>query len=308
MEKRTFISILVLTITVLGVGFFLSIPNSNESSDKQVTTQEERLTPEKEITHGHGLAVDVSDPNKLYIATHHGLLVLVNDKELYRIGKSRDDFMGFSPHPSDPNILFSSGHPATGGNIGFQKSRDGGVTWEKISSGVDGPVDFHTMAVSPVNPDLIYGWYRGNIQRSQDAGKTWEIINRDVLAISLAADSHDEQTVYAATPNGRGLLVSRDKGINWTSLTKTLEGGQTVVVAVHPSDANTLFTFAEKLGGLGKSTDGGKTWKKSNEPFAGETVLHIASSKINPNIVYVLTHENKLFKSIDTGETWSRIR
>src|SRR3990170_2525273 len=68
---------------------------------------ESDLTPTDTITHGHGLAVDVSDPSKVYIATHHGLLLLQNEKDLYRIGKSRDDYMGFSPHPTESNVFFS---------------------------------------------------------------------------------------------------------------------------------------------------------------------------------------------------------
>ena len=266
------------------------------------------LYPEQAISHGHGLAVDVKDFTKLYIATHYGLLVLVNEKDLYRVGKSRDDYMGFSPHPTEASIFFSSGHPSYGGNIGFQKSEDGGFTWKKVSNGVNGPVDFHAMAVSPVNPNLIYGWYQGNIQRSADQGKNWEVVNRDLLAVYLAADSQDENIVYAATPRGQGVAVSRDKGANWSSLSPALEGGAVSVIAINPQDAKILLTFSEKLGGLGKSTDGGTTWKKVPEGFSGQTILHIAFSRSEPNIVYALTHENKLYKSVDAGDTWTQIR
>ena len=36
------------------------------------------------------------------------------------------DYMGFIPHPTDPSLLFASGHPAGGGNLGFIVSNDGG--------------------------------------------------------------------------------------------------------------------------------------------------------------------------------------
>src|SRR3989338_507722 len=131
---------------ILGIIFLIIIANActqnNQDSNK--------LYPVKGFAHGHGLAADVSDPNKLYIATHHGLFVLVNEKELYQIGKSQDDFMGFSVHPIQSNTVYTSGHPTTGGNLGFQKSEDGGFTWRKISDGFDGAVDFHAMSVSPV--------------------------------------------------------------------------------------------------------------------------------------------------------------
>ena len=265
------------------------------------------LTSEKKITHGHGLAVDIANSQNLYIATHHGLLVLKNEKDLYRLGASYDDYMGFTPHPQNSEVFYSSGHPQRGGNLGFQKSEDGGYTWQEISGGVDGPVDFHAMAISPVNPNLLYGWYRGALQRSLDAGKTWEIINNNLLIVQLTADPQNEDTAYAATPDGKGILISRDSGVTWNSLSKDLEGGQVSLVALHPSRAQELFTFAEKLGGLGKSIDGGKTWNKIRDDFNGETVLYVTFDKQNQNTMYLLTHQNAIYKSSNNGETWSKI-
>ncbi|MHB1128905.1 MAG: WD40/YVTN/BNR-like repeat-containing protein [Ilumatobacteraceae bacterium] len=296
---------IILAFVVIGGGVFLLTPQSNSDDNDSSSNA---LTPETSITHGHGLAIDVQDPSKLYIATHEGLLVLINDKDLYRVGKSTDDYMGFSPHPTDANILFSSGHPSGGGNIGFQKSEDGGFTWKKISNGVNGPVDFHVMAVSPVNPNLIYGWNQGDLQRSTDQGENWEIVNSDLLPIYLVADTQDENTVYIATTDGQGVMVSRDKGATWAPLSPELEGGAVSVVAIRPQDSTTLLTFSETLGGLGKSTDAGKTWKKVSEGFNGEVLLQIVFSRLDPNIVYALTHENSLYKSTDAGDTWSQIR
>ncbi len=291
-------------VIIIGGGILLFSGGGDNTTNSNPANN---LYPEQTITHGHGLAVDVKDGSTLYIATHHGLLLLQNEKDLYRVGKSKDDYMGFSQHPIEANVFFSSGHPSYGGNIGFQKSEDGGFTWKKVSNGVSGPVDFHAMAVSPVNPNLIYGWYQGNIQRSIDQGKNWEIVNRDLLAVYLAADSQNESIVYAATPRGQGVMVSRDKGVSWSSLSPELEGGVVSVIAVHPKNSNVLVTFSEKLGGLGKSIDQGKTWQKVREVFNGETVLHIAFDRNNSSVVYALTHENKLYKSVDTAGTWKQV-
>jgi len=302
--NKKYIEIIIVVIIIVG-GIFLF---SQKKKDIPSDSFSSNLYPEQSITHGHGLAVDVADSKKLYIATHHGLMVLINEKDLYRVGKNEDDYMGFSVHPSNANIFFSSGHPSFGGNIGFQKSEDGGVTWKKISEGINGPVDFHAMAISPINPNLIYGWFQGNIQRSIDQGKTWEIVNGNLLSVYLAADSQDEKMVYAATPKGEGVLVSRDQGETWSSLSSELEGGAVSAIAIHPQDSKILLTFSEKLGGLGKSIDSGKNWNKINEEFNKETILHLAFNRNNLSIVYALTHENKLYKSVDTGDTWIRIR
>jgi len=270
------------------------------STNNQITSKE--LTPVSAITHGHGLAVDVTDPNIIYIATHHGLLVLKNEKDLYQVGNSKDDYMGFSPHPTDPKTFFSSGHPATGGNIGFQKSEDGGFSWEKISDGLNGPVDFHAMTVSPINPKLIYGWFQGALQRTSDEGKTWQIAGQtDFSVVNLTADPKDENIIYAASP--QGLMVSKNKGESWNTLIE----GFVSTVAIDPNDSQKLLSFSEKHGMAG-SSDGGLNWEKFSERFNEETPLFISFSKQNPEIVYTLTEKNSIFKSINSGIAWSKIR
>ena len=78
-------------------------------------------------THIHGIAVDRQDPSRLLIATHHGLFRTGPGGKAERISEVQD-FMGFNPHPSDPDTLYASGHPAKGGNLGFIASTDRGRT------------------------------------------------------------------------------------------------------------------------------------------------------------------------------------
>lgn len=301
-DKTFIISVIVVTLVLLGGAIWWS---GRESGEPPVTVSNQgvelKLYPEDEITHGHGLAVDVTDSNKVYIATHHGLLVLVNEKDLYRVGTSRDDYMGFSVHPTDPHIFFSSGHPEAGGNVGFQKSEDAGSTWKKISNGLGGPVDFHAMAVSPVHPDLVFGWYQGNIQRSEDGGKNWVKFPTPVPFVALAADTKDENVVYAASP--QGLFKSQDKGQTWEKLVE----GYVAAISIHPTDSQMLLISSEKLG-LAKSSDSGKNWQKIQTNFNGESPLFIAFDKQKSATVYILTEKNSLYKSTDTGSTWSKIR
>lgn len=298
--KNKIIYIVLLIIVLLAVGFIYFSTSKSKTSVQN--TVKGKLIPVSSITHGHGLSVDINDPSIVYIATHHGLLVLKNDKDLYQVGNKKDDYMGFSPHPNNSKILFSSGHPESGGNIGFQKSVDGGFTWEKVSDGVNGPVDFHALTVSPANPALMYGWYQGALQRSTDGGNSWEIVsNTTVPIVNLAADPKNENIVYAASP--QGLLVSKNKGVDWS----TLFDGFVSVIAINPKDSQKLLSFSEKYG-LALSNDGGKTWKKSNETFKGETPLFISFNKQDPEVLYALTEKNSIYKSSDGGELWDKIR
>lgn len=276
------------------IGGALLLTKSGEAPSKTV---------EPTLQHVHGFAVDVANPDRLLIATHHGLLEF-SDNSLSQIGTAGDDLMGFTPHPRDASIFFSSGHPAGGGNLGFQKSTDGGLTWKKISDGMNGPVDFHSMTVSMANPDIVYGHF-GKLQLSSDGGTTWEFAKGSVQPISLSTDPIEENIVYAATASG--VLVSEDRADTWRSLSAQLDGGAVSVFAVSPDKTYSL-AFSQALGGLGKSVDSGITWNKIDEAFNGEVLTFIAFSKTVPSTVYAFTQANSIYKSADKGATWTKLR
>ena len=304
-KKYLIIGIILLIITFI----FAHSPQKRLKKSTKANIAFQKLIPAREITHGHGLTVDIKDPKTLYIATHHGLYVLINDKDLYQLGDNNNDYMGFSPSVNNSKEFFASGHPEAGGNIGLQKSEDGGFSWKQISDGLDGPVDFHSLSVSPKSPNLIFGWFKGKIQRSTDGGLNWEAsYPTKFFATSLIADTTNENIVYATTPQGPGVMVSRDKGESWSLLSGELQGGIVSTLAIDPNDSQKLLVFSEKLGGLAKSSDGGKTWQKINELFNKEEILYLAISRTDPNIVYALSHKNSIYKSVDSGETWNKIR
>lgn len=298
MQKYIFLAGGAFLFLVIGILVFGS--KTSEQGDAS-----NPLTPARSFSHSHGIAVDVVDSNKVYIATHEGLFLLANDTDLFQIGKMRDDLMGFSPHPTEANVFFSSGHPARGGNIGFQKTTDGGMSWEKVSPGLGGPVDFHSMAVSTANPSIVYGFFGGRLQRSVDAGESWEYAKGTIAPISLTTHPENANKIYAATQNG--VLTSNDRGDTWTSVSSQLEGGAVSVFALNPIDSNRALAFAEKLGGLGISTDGGASWQAVTEKFNGDAVLYLAHAA-DASVVYALTDNNSVYKSGDQGEVWSKVK
>lgn len=289
-------------VVVLLLGSLFFFGSSDKPSENGV---ENNLTPVSSFSHSHGIAVDVSDATKVYIATHEGLFLLRNDTDLFQIGETRDDLMGFSPHPTEATTFFSSGHPARGGNIGFQKTTDGGLSWTRVSDGLGGRVDFHSMTVSRVNPDIVYGFFGGKLQRSMDGGRAWKYAKGIIAPISLSSDPRNENVVYASTQHG--VQVSKDNGDTWESISPQLEGGAVSVFALDPSSGYVL-TFSERLGGMGKSTDGGVSWQKISERFGGEAVLYISYGTSKSGLVYALTNTNSVYKSTDSGNTWAKIR
>ncbi len=249
----------------------------------------------REQTHIHGLAVDRQDPQSLLIATHHGLFRSGPDGKAERVSVVQD-FMGFTQHPSDPGTLYASGHPADGGNLGFIASTDGGATWEQVSPGEGGPVDFHQMTVSPADPMVVYGAF-GGLQVSRDGGKTWSVAGPlPERLIDLAASAQDADTVYAATESG--LLVSKDAGGTWAAV----EGSPVSMVEVAPD--GTLYAFVVGQG-LMRSAEGELDLESVGAGWGGRILLHLAVDPANKERVFVATHEGEILASTDGGTSWT---
>lgn len=274
------------------------------------------LTPVPSISymfdnHIHGLGYD-SQNQRLFVATHYGLFVW-KDGKLFQLGRNRDDFMGFSLHPTNPNIIYTSGHPEKGGNMGVTKSEDGGVSFKRIFEGLEGKtVDFHSMTISPAKPSILYGSFLGRLYRSKDGGKNWQFaLGRGLPehgfcwgAPCLSADSKDAKVVYAGAPNG--LLISHDFGENWIPLNSEL--GAVAGVGVDPSDSKRWFAFTQKFG-LAASRDGGKDWQARNSGIKlsrQEFVFAFAFDRKNSSHLFAATGE-QILRSTDGGESWEKI-
>jgi hypothetical protein len=140
MNKRRLLSIVLAAVFIAaGTGYLLAGSHGTTATTLAALLQR---------THIHGIAVDLADPSRIHLATHHGFYAVALDGTAELLSERRDDFMGFTPHPTDPHTLFASGHPEGGGNLGFIASTDGGRVWTKLADGVGGPVDFHQMDVS----------------------------------------------------------------------------------------------------------------------------------------------------------------
>jgi photosystem II stability/assembly factor-like uncharacterized protein len=192
----------------------------------------------------------------------------------------------------------------------------------------------------PNQPNLFYfGATGGGVWKTADGGRTWDNISDgffggSIGAISVSKSDHNviyvgggEQTVRGNVSSGYGVWKSVDAGKTWTSL--GLKKSRHVPrIAIHPTNPDIV--YAGVLGnlykptqerGVYKSTDGGKTWKKTL--FANEHagVVDLQMDPTNPRILYASTWRvnrtpyslnsggegSALWKSTDSGETWKEI-
>jgi photosystem II stability/assembly factor-like uncharacterized protein len=266
------------------------------SSFATTGAKSETLAELPQHTHYHGITFNRSGTSVLLLATHHGLFAIDKDGTATLVSPVQD-FMGFAPDPANPLTYYASGHPASGGNSGFLRSADGGASWTQLSEGVDGPVDFHQMDVSPVDSKIIYGNY-GKLQVSRNGGSTWTIAGDTPPAlVALAASSLDAQRLYGATE--KGLYVSDDAGATWRAAAFP---GQVVSMA---ETANGL-TYAYVLGrGLVKADEKNlDQWTVLSNEFGESVPLHLAVDQKNNQHLALTTHKSELLESRDGGATW----
>lgn len=249
------------------------------------------------ISHIHGIAVDRTDPSRLYLATHDGVYLTSRDGTAEQLSADRNDYLGFTAHPAETGIFYASGHPPSGGNTGVIVSRNGARDWQELASGANGRVDFHAIAVSLAEPNVVYGLYR-DIQVSRDGGRTWEVIgSAPPDTVDIAASAVSAHTLYAATSNG--LMVSRSGGRGWNSAGPT--GQPVTLVEIAPDGSIYAFVVGR---GLLKGSPGTFVWEPIMQDFGDHIFLHLSIDPRAPNRMFAVTRESKLLASTDGGKTW----
>ncbi|BFP42986.1 hypothetical protein FGF1_38310 [Flavobacteriaceae bacterium GF1] len=244
----------------------------------------------------------LNDPNLYYMGTAGGGVWKTTDAgntwSCISDGYYGGSIGALAVSESDPNVIYvGEGEQTLRGNVssgnGIWKSLDAGETWKFI--GLEGSEHISRIRIHPTNPDLVYVAAIGNlwkpnktrgVYRSKDGGQSWEKIlyeSDKAGAGDLILDPNNPRILYAATwqmkrngyrmdsggPDSK-LYKSTDGGDTWTDISKYKglpKGPWGIVgIAVSPLDSNRVWAIIEaENGGVFRSDDAGKSWKKINE-------------------------------------------
>ncbi len=237
-------------------------------------------------------------------------------------------------------------------NGGVWKTDDFGRTWTPIFD--EQPTQsIGAIAVAPSDPNIIYvssgeGLARPDVSvgdgiyKSPDAGKTWTHLGlRNGQGIpGLAVDPRDANRVFAAVlghPFGaneeRGIYLSTDGGLNWTKVLGKNENVGGSDVQIDPANPDVVYAglwdvrlapwedgnqYSDAVGGLFKSSDGGKTWKQLTNGLPKSIIqVDVAIAASQTNRLYATVGSKRdgdgpgsdmgIYRSEDAGENWQRI-
>ena len=208
--------------------------------------------------------------------------------------------------PGNPNFLVASiwqvrrnfWNLSSGGpDSGLWRSRDGGDTWEDVSSNPglpDLPFGKIGVAISPAKPGRIYATIEARepgVYRSDDYGDTWELVsdNRDLQGRPwyyqhIFADPQDADTAWVLN---YGAWKSIDGGRTWTEV--NTPHGDNHDLWIDPRNPRRLIEGND--GGACVSYNGGETFSTIYNQMTSQ-FYHLTTDTQFPYRVYGTQQDN----------------
>jgi photosystem II stability/assembly factor-like uncharacterized protein len=235
---------------------------------------------------------------------------------------------GFYIDTNDSNIMYVGGLLGSIGKL--YKSTNKGKTFEEKYSEVNQNVAVTRVVTNPKNSfDVLAVIGSDTILKSSDAGQTWSkiyVFNAGGSILQFGFLPYLNNVLYVFQ-NGGGLSFSPDLGATWSNVkmerepSKINEKQPTDTFSFGNNDSLSFASFerflpvkatpgkfmmlADKQ--LWSTDDITQPWKKINLPLQGEQNT-ISALDVDPQVgldkIY-LTIQNKLFVSLNRGESWS---
>ncbi len=239
------------------------------------------------------ILIDPSNSDVVYVAAEGSVWGPGGERGLYKTtdgGTTWELVLEISEHtgindmvmdPRDPDVIYASSeqrrrhvHTKIGGGpeSGVHKTTDGGKTWKKLKSGLPGgDVGGIGLAISPVNPDVVYAIIEaagesGGFFRTADRGESWKKMSSHHASgqyyNEIYCDPIDVDKVYSVETISH---VTLDGGKTWNGIGNNSRHVDDHALWIDPEDTRHFLIGGD--GGVYESFDGGKNYIfKSNLP------------------------------------------
>ncbi|MEO1653695.1 MAG: glycosyl hydrolase, partial [Bacteroidota bacterium] len=203
-------------------------------------------------------------------------------------------------------------------NVQFHRSKDGGKTFESISTPHG---DHHDLWISPENPNQMIVGDDGGAQVSLNGGESWSTYHNQPTSqfYRVTTDNHFPYRVYGGQQdNSTVRIASRTSGYGITeSDWESTAGGESAHIAPHPQNPDIVFggSYGGFLTRVNHETgerravnvypDNPMGWAAKDIKYRFQWNFPILFSPHNANTLY--TAANVLFKSSNEGQSWEAI-
>jgi photosystem II stability/assembly factor-like uncharacterized protein len=275
----------------------------------------------------HDLIMNRKDPSILLASTDKGLYRTENggdDWDQVRIGRYGD----LTYHPTDTSIVYAIDR----GDTRFERSTDGGNSFQTVTNGVPDPSLAGRMeiAVSKDDPSRVYfvagdasngGFY--GLYRSNDAGRNFTLKTDTPNLLGYRADGSGtggqawyDLAITAHPKNADHVYVG---GINvWRSSDggnsfdiRTHWWGDQNLADVHADQHHLSFDRYGRLwagndGGVFRSPDAGDQWEDLSDGLRIAQIYRIGQSEQDPSLIMSGWQDNGTNRRSGTGN-WHRV-
>lgn len=193
------------------------------------------------------------------------------------------------------------GRVVAGTTAGLYVSRDSGITWQGVGSGVL-PQDCRCVVVSPDIAGLVLVGAGTGLYRSTDFGQTWTRCQEgmgDRIVSCISFDAVGQGYVFAGT--SEGLYRSLDGGVSWRRLNRPVL--DRVTALMQDGRDPTILTAGTTYGIL-RSVDGGTNWRSAPGGTGCGAVVAFGQWLDGTSVVAIC--RGGLLASADSGDSWSR--
>jgi photosystem II stability/assembly factor-like uncharacterized protein len=216
-------------------------------------------------------------------------------------------------------------------NGGVTLSEDSGQTWQASSNGMPetAATDLILDPRSPKNARTLYvtGFGTG-VWKSRDGGKSWNLKNRGIrgkepFCWRIMQDIRGTLYLVVARRSERGEIGNEEDGVLYRS-TNGAEIWEPVSlppgvsgphgIAMDPRNPKRLYLACwglyhpegDRNGGILLSEDGGNSWTWCFQKH--QHVYDVITDPHNPDILYAGTMQFSVWRSVDRGKNWARVR
>jgi len=251
----------------------------------------------------HFVAVHPTSPDQVVHAGVRMYKSTNGGSSLNQIGGIHVDHHNYAHDPNNPGIIYVAN------DGGIYRSTDFGENYTNLEFGLQTAQLYNGLSNSRIDSALAIGGLQDNGTILYRGTKSWRtVFGGD--GCWTAINQIDDNYIYGETQYNN-IKKSMDRGISFNSATEGMDQGGAAFVApfvISPSNPSILYSGRKSVF---KTTNAADHWTDVSGILDGNSILSMAISRTNSDIVYAGTAPTNarahIFRTLDGGASWTDV-